>query len=161
MRFVFDPEKAAAAAAYLAQCANGRAPSVEQLGALLYLADRHALVESGYPITGATIVSTDAGPRLLQFPDTLPPPGGGSQALSEFDEEVLAQTYLEFGNLTPGGLADYARSLPEWADAGGSGSEIGPRRILEAAGKSPEEVKAISAPAEAIYALRRAAVPTR
>lgn len=70
MRWIYNPLKAAQAAAHLLQLHHG-SMNVMVLVKLLYLADRQALVESGYPITCAAMVSMPHGPVLSQIYDAI------------------------------------------------------------------------------------------
>ena len=80
MRFCFDEEKTAQAAAYLLW-KFGRRHNVMALMKLLYLADRKALIERGHPITGDHMVSMPHGPVLsetLELINCGRPPGVAS-----------------------------------------------------------------------------------
>src|SRR5262245_37624793 len=68
MRFVLNRVKAAQAAAYLIRLHGGPLNTIVLLK-LLYLADRQALVDSGYPITGDCMVSMPKGPVLSTIYD--------------------------------------------------------------------------------------------
>ena len=63
IRFAFDEEKAAQAAAYLIRLKGGRIDYTALLQ-LLHLADRRALAETGHPITGDRMVALPHGPVL-------------------------------------------------------------------------------------------------
>lgn len=56
LRFVYNEEKAAQAAAFLLREAGGSMDYRELLN-LLYLADRQSLIETGAPITGDEMVN--------------------------------------------------------------------------------------------------------
>ena len=62
MRFIFQEEKAAQAAGYLLNKYPSKSHNLMALLKMLYLADRMALVETGYPITGDRMVSMPNGP---------------------------------------------------------------------------------------------------
>ena len=69
MRFFFNQRKAAQAAAYLVRLHGGQI-NLMALLKLLYLADRTALVETGYTITGDHMVSMPHGPVLSYIYDS-------------------------------------------------------------------------------------------
>lgn len=56
IRFVFNERKAAQAAAFLLRLADGQMDA-HQLMTMLYLADREALLDRGYPITGSAMAN--------------------------------------------------------------------------------------------------------
>ena len=68
MRFFFDINKATQAAAHLVYLQGGKI-NLMALIKLLYLADREALLETGYPITGDQMVSMPHGPVLSRIYD--------------------------------------------------------------------------------------------
>lgn len=179
MRFVFDQEKAAQAAAYLIR-RHGERINYTVLLKLLYLADRKALIETGYPITGDRMVSMPHGPvpsatydRIKQgatsnggqWLEWLSHPARydvalrrdpGSDRLSSYDTAVLDAVHAEFGKMQWQDLRDLTHDLPEWEDPRGSSRTIRPERILEAAGATAEEIERIRAEAEHVWALRQA-----
>ena len=177
MRFVFDDRKAAEAAVYLLAQNKGRMKSVKLLK-LLYLADRQAFIESGYPITGAKMVSVDTGPALsevytqlawgdvaetpwsqliaaeAEFQVSLRQADGELVHLSDYDEAVLGQVFEKFGRWDPWALVRFTQTLPEWRDPDGSALLIDTRIILEEAGKSSDEIQDIAALVDSIRAMR-------
>jgi len=181
VRFVFDDRKAAQAAVYLLRRSGGTMKYVKLLK-LMYLADRQAFVETGYPITGAKMVSMDKGPVLSEvysqitwgdaaetpwsrliaadadYRVSLRPDVGELLYLSEYDEDVLGQVFDKFGDLDPWALVRFTHTLPEWKDPDGSSLPIDTRIILEEAGKSSEEIQDIAAQVEAIRAMRLSSV---
>lgn len=176
MRFVFEEGKASEAAAYLLRRNHDRLPQLK-LAKLLYLADRRSLVETGYTVTGAKMVSTDQGPGLSEIESRLAwegdaesnwsrligAPSGyevslretpGFQRLSEYETDLLDQVFEQCGSWESVVLIAYLRDLPEWTDPTGSAYPIDVRVILREAGKSDEEIQAVSAQAEAIWSFR-------
>ena len=181
MRFVYEDRKAAEAAVFLLRLNDGTMNAVKLLK-LLYLADRQAFVESGYPITGAKMVSTDQGPALgeissclawgdaaetpwsqaitpaADFTVGLRQPGGELVSLSDFDEEVLGQSFEKYRTWDQWALVRFTQSLPEWKDPDGSSLPIDVRIILEEAGKSSDEIQDIASLVEGIRAMRQSHV---
>ena len=187
MRFVFDEEKAAQAAAYLIRLHGGPIHSMALL-TLLYLADRRALAEIGEPITGDCMASMPHGPVLGGVHDLIhlaAPPSGGivwrcwidnrvehetavrgeppADRLSRYNTGTLDAVYAEFGAMDWRALRKFTHGLPEWEDPHGSSRPIPPERILEAEGKTPAEIERYRAEAERawffLHALRSDPVP--
>lgn len=145
---------------------------------LMYLADRLAFVDSGYPITGAKMVSMDKGPVLSEVytqitwgdgPETewnqlvaregpydveARQPGTELLFLSDYDEEILGRVHDKFGDWDAWDLVRYTHTLVEWKDPDGSSLPIDARLILEDAGKSDDEIHGIAAQVECIRAMR-------
>ena len=181
VRFVFDDRKAAQAAAFLLSKTNGSMNYIKLLN-LMYLADRRAFVESGYPITGARMVSMDRGPMLSEvyaqitwgdeaetswsqaitspanFSVSVREEGGRFQYLSDYDEEVLSQVFDEYGDWDERTLVRFTHTLPEWKDPDGSSLPIDMRIILEEAGKSSEEIQDVAALVESIRVMKQTSV---
>ena len=161
MKFVFDVRKAAQAAAMLLELNRGPMPYIKLIK-LLYLADRRSLIESGYTITGDSMVSMDHGPVLSRLYDCNKPgrsdghwqrhigplrdyevsllePSDG-MALSDYEHDVVTETFEKFGHLDAWKLVEYMHTLPEWDDPSGSSWPIDVRTILREAGKSDSEI---------------------
>ena len=172
IRFVFDEEKAAQAAAYLIRLHGGPIQSMALL-TLLYLADRRALAEIGEPITGDCMASMPHGPVLGGVHDLIhlaAPPSGGivwrcwidnrvehetavrgeppADRLSRYNTRTLEAVHAEFGGMDRQALRGYMRALPEWEEPDGPPRPIPPERILEAEGKTPAEIERYRAEAE-------------
>ncbi len=177
MKFMFDDEKAAQAAAFVLQLLGGELYHVH-LNKLLYLADRQALLETGYPVTGAKMVSTDHGPALSEVYQRLTWGAAAEtpwsviienraehkvalrhvpdwEKLSPYDEDVLTRIVGKWGHWDRWDLVRYTHELPEWHDPEGSSWPIDVREILEDAGKSPQEIEDIAAQAESIRLLHQ------
>jgi uncharacterized phage-associated protein len=176
MRFVYDEEKAAHAAAHLLERAGGRMPLLS-LMKLLYLADRQALVETGYTITGARMVAMPYGPVLSEVYEAasqgtdresawalhvtaaanhvveLRQPAG--DALSEYERGVLDQVFERWGRLDRWDLVRFTHELPEWQDPAGSSLAIDPVEILRHEGFSEGTIRHLVAQAEAVRGFRR------
>ncbi len=184
MRFVFDGRKAAQAAAYLLVKSGGSMKYIKLLK-LLYLADRQSFIETGYPITGAKMMSMNHGPVLSEvyshiswggdvdtpwsdaitaptdFSVSLRSEAGEFLYLSEYDEEVLGRVFDKFGHMDPWALVRFTHTLPEWKDPDGSSVPIDTRIILEEAGKSRAEIEEVAALVEGIRAMRMSSVVNR
>ena len=162
MEFVFSEAKAAEAASVLLQAAGGRMP-VWQLLALLYLADRQALIDTGYPTTGARFAAGAEGPVLEEVGELAQAgdcPGAwgrhvrpavdgylsGTGApevgeLSEYDCDLLARTYEGFRGHSPAELGEHLRGLPEWLGRDRRGGALDPIAILRSDGYTDEDIE--------------------
>lgn len=165
MRFAYNPEKAAQAAAYLVRFALG-SMDVYALIKMLYLADRKSLVERGRPITGDAMVSMPLGPVLSRTYDEVKAPAEiqnefwrnylteregnlislrrddfSTDTLSNYERKVLEGVYQEYGRLGFGDLKNLTHSLPEYTDPNGSSLPIDPAQILKEAGWSDEDIR--------------------
>lgn len=172
MRFPFNEEKVAQAAAYLIVRHNGRL-NYMVLIKLLYLADRKALIESGMPITGDQPVSMPHGPVLsvvldlinmgredgsavwydyisepINYNVALIEQEPSRDELSDYELSILESIDDRFGGLDKWGLRDLTHSLPEWSDPHGSSVPIRFEDILQAANKSPDEIERIASDAQ-------------
>jgi|SRR2546426_4335491 len=178
MRLLFNPRKAAQAAAYLVKSKGGTI-NVLSLVKLLYLADRVALVESGYTITGDKMVSMPHGTVLSRVLDSIDWESGDDDPwrgyisertdnavsladptpefdeLSQYETEVLDRIIKEYGHLTPSQLRRLTHELPEYQDPDGSSLPIEPVTILRAVGKSEAEIRDATQDAEAFYLTSR------
>lgn len=180
MKFEFKERKAAEAAAQLLQV-GGRRMSYMKLDKLLYLADRRSLVETGFVITGDQMCSMEHGPVLSSVLDLLkgetPPtpawrklispkfgfdvmlvqdPPNEAAALSDYETEVLASVWAEYGHMDQFELRDYMHStLPEWEDPGKSSKPIEAEAILRIEGWSDDEIAAWSEEVDAVSSMSR------
>lgn len=138
IRFPFNEEKAAQAAAYLVWRHGGQF-DYRLLVKLLYLADRRALLDGGIPITGAAMWSMRQGPVLGQVMDCIKNKGGHGQLwhrflkekdgnhvirlvrpefetdeLSDFEVSILDQIDEEYGGKSEPELMKLVHDLPEY-----------------------------------------------
>lgn len=177
MRFVFNSEKAAQAAAVLLQAAGGEMYHIHLLK-LLYLADRQSLLETGYPITGARMVSMDKGPvlsevyELISWGEAAESPWSriisdqadyrirlrapsDAKKLSAYEVELLERVFEKWGRWNRWDLVKFTHSLSEWHDPDGSSVPIDIREIFESAGRTPQEIEDIAAQIESVRTLHR------
>jgi uncharacterized phage-associated protein len=167
IRFQFDPEKSAQAAAYLLKKAGG-GMSKYVLLKMLYLADREALGKWGQPITGDEPVSTEFGPVPSRIYDLTK--GGvrhaeiwspvvetkgakkallradpGRDDLSDSELEILEGIWMRFGKYDFKQMKAYCRDLPEYDGTIGKGSRpIKFETLLGHLGKSEDEIRRIA-----------------
>ena len=166
MQFTYNARKAAQASAILVQLNNGRMYYLALIK-ILYLADRKALVCRGKPITGDNMVSMPHGPVLSRIYDLIKMGEEEeeernpwydylteSQAyqvslrenqfvtdeLSDFEQEILRETYEEYGHINRYALRDMTHDLPEFTDPNGSSLPIDPEEILRHEGWSEDEI---------------------
>ncbi|MGC1184959.1 MAG: Panacea domain-containing protein [Candidatus Dormiibacterota bacterium] len=180
MKFEFKERKAAEAAARLLQLSGGRM-SYMKLDKLLYLADRRSLVETGFVITGDQMCSMEHGPVLSYVLNLLkgdaPPgpdwrklisPNSGfdvmlvqdppdeAVALSDYETEVLAAVWTEFGHMDQFQLRDYLHAtMPEWENPGKSSKPIDAEAILRLEGWSDSDIAAWSEEVDAVSSMSR------
>ena len=175
MRFVFDERRAAQAAARLLDKHGGTMPWLK-LVKLLYLADRAALVEGGYPITGDRFVSMRFGPVLGRVLDLIRDDcpaedsvwhgyivrerfdarlagAAESKQLSDVDRDVLDSVFETYGCLKEWDVVARTHALPEWKDPGDSAIPIEPEEILRYSGYSEKAIGYVADQAEAEYSL--------
>lgn len=164
---MFNERKAAQVAAWFLR-RSGRRMAHLKLMKLMYLADREALNEFGFPITGDRAVSMDNGPvlsRTLNLINGLVESGedgweawisdrenhevalrdraGASEALDEISKaelDVLENMWKQFGHMSKWQIRDYTHDhCPEWQDPQGSSAPIPFERIFTALGRSKDE----------------------
>jgi uncharacterized phage-associated protein len=177
MRFIFNEEKAAEAAAYLLELAGGTMPYI-RLIKLLYLADRQSLIETGHPIVGDQVVSMDHGPVLSRVYDLIkgvrhdgpwqhfvsrrgydvrleqPAPTDG--VLSDYERHLLTAVYTRYRDVGTWALIDLLHvELPEWVDPEGSSVPIEPETILRAGGRSVEDIAEMAEEADQSFVEHR------
>lgn len=171
---MFNQIKVAQAAAWFLQQNRG-SMTILKLMKLLYLADREALSQLGFPISGDRMVSMPHGPVLSQ---TLELANGQIDAveggwdswmrdregrevslqpgrcvtrdaldrLSDCEFAILEKVQREFGRLSAIALRNYTHEhCAEWQDPDGSSHPIAYETVLRAVGKTEDEAKAIAA----------------
>lgn len=169
---MFNERKAAQIAAWFLRQQRGRMP-VLKLMKLMYLADRMALVEHGFPITGDQVVAMSHGPVLSRTLECIngcvesSPDGWDAwvsdreayevsardrqpgcaelDELSPADIEILRSVWEQFGSMSKWQIRDYTHDhCPEWEDPEGSSRPIPYQRIFEALGRAPEEAATLA-----------------
>jgi uncharacterized phage-associated protein len=178
MRFLYNPKKAAQAAAYLVSL-NGGQMDMFCLMKILYLSDRKALLVRGQTITGDVMVSMPHGPVLSHiYDDAKASPEIQSEAwreyfagrdnnvivlreapstdeLSEFERGILRETNDNYRHYSPSQLRKLTHGLPEYTDPEGSSLKIDPTTILREDGWTTEEIEdAIMSAREGIFIAR-------
>lgn len=170
VKFHFRERKAAQAAARLLR-RHGRPMPAGQLAALLYLADRRALLETGLPVTGDRWIVTHRGPapqrilQLLDHPGTtaiwsgyitscpdrtaIPADDQDDRQLSDYDRNLLDDVHDQHGATGEASLCAHLQALPEWHDPNREPSPIDPRAILRTAGFPPDYINDIAKQADA------------
>lgn len=180
MRFTFNEGKAGEAAAYLLKWGDDPMGQLKLIK-LLYLADRQAIAETGFSITGDRIAGMPRGPVLSETLNLLKghrrgrgkvaryvlpvtekelvrlvesPPEHPEQ-LSRFDMRILKAVHEQFGHYNGDQLIKWLHdNAPEWTEPpNGSRTLIDPTAILAAVGKSDEEVADIAAEADYYFAI--------
>lgn len=175
MRFVYNPVKAAQAAAKIIKLHGGPIDTLV-LMKLLYLADREALLDSGYTITGDAMVSMPHGPVLTNILDcitcnerpwrdyiqerqnhllSLEVPDPSDDELSEYEIEILERVHQLYGHLGPWQIRKLTHELPEYEDPNGSSCRIEPSDILKFAGRSQKDIETLTGEAESLYSVQR------
>jgi uncharacterized phage-associated protein len=174
MRMKFNEAKATQAAARLLRLRGGRMHYMKLIK-LLYLVDRCALLNWGYPVTTDSHVSMDKGPVLSQVlnlinegsdagvwsqyisdPDDyqvrLKAEDLPSEELSVAEEKLIDGIFAEYGKFSRWQLVDILHGLPEWQDPKGSAIPIQFSDILKAGGKTESEIAAVMAELESLNA---------
>jgi uncharacterized phage-associated protein len=164
VQFLYNPRKGAQSAAYLVRL-NGGQMDIYALIKILYLSDRKALVQRGRPITGDAMVSMPYGPVLSRIYDDSKSPeeiqndfwresftarennqvflrqdNPPTDELSQYERDVLKETYEGYHQYNFGQLRDLVDRLPEYVDPKGSSLPIDPVTILREEGWSDEEI---------------------
>lgn len=166
IRTNFDEAKTAAAAGVLLREAGGRLTYL-RLIKLLYLADRESWDRFGRPITGNDYASMKHGPVLSQTYDLVrrePGEGEGPWSrtveragaydvqlkgepdlgpLSDAEVSLLKEAHALHEKLSQWKICDLTHTFKEWSDPETSSNPIWPEHILEALGKSEEEIDTI------------------
>lgn len=175
MRFVYNPLKAAQAAAKIIKIHGGPIDTLV-LMKLLYLADREALLDSGYTITGDAMVSMPHGPVLTNVLDcmtcnespwrdyvkerqnhllALENQDPNDDELSEYEIGILEEIHQMYGHLGPWEIRKMTHALPEYEDPKGSSSRIEPSDILKFSGRSQKDIETLTGEVESLYAVSR------
>lgn len=159
--FSFDPKRTSQAAAVLIRFAGGR-ENFTKLLKLLYLADRHALLEVGQTITGDAFVNMKNGPVLSRtyncikeeprnetWADAIRRDGffvelshdPGDSLLSDYDVGVLEDLAKKHRAHDYSKMIDIVHELPEWSDP--APAKVSPLSVIEVmrkAGVSEDDI---------------------
>ena len=167
MHFTFDLDKTIQAAAELLRLEMGQQMSRLRLLKLLYIADREALRDTGWPITGDTVVAMKHGPVLDTFynvikgEDARSPtldryiqqrghqltliedPGKGR--LNRYEVRKLRELSDHYRNASDWDIAEETHEFQEWKDndPGNSSRPIPLEDILSALGYTQEKIKSV------------------
>lgn len=179
---MFNERKVAQMAAYLIGKEGGRMPHLK-LMKLLYLADREAMAQFGFPLSGDRMVSMPHGPVLsmtlnLMDGDTESAENGWEawisdkenhelaivrpvaraelNELSAADIGVLDAVWGKFGQMGKWQIRDYTHThCPEWKDPRGSSNPIKYEDVFVALGRSSDEAADLAAHIEAERSIDR------
>ena len=167
MRFRFNDEKTAQAAAYLLRL-HGKPMPYLTLIKLLYLADRSMLLTTGQPITGDRLFSMRHGPVLSRVYEFISDGPDDSSAwfkyvdapsnycvrakgeaptgeMSKFEMRLLEELHAKYGEMDRWALVKLLHDiLPEWNDPGETSKQIYPEDILRAESRSEDEIRRIN-----------------
>ena len=160
----FNERKATEAAARLLKLRGGRM-SYLKLIKLLYLVDRDALLRWGEPVTTDRYFSMKYGPvvsRIYSLINEGAPPGVESvweryiskpsdrevqlleeppqSELSPAEEALIDEVFSTFGKMNRWNLVEHSHGFPEWKDPQDSALPIETSNILQAGGKTEEEI---------------------
>lgn len=148
-----------------------RAMPYRKLIKLLYMAERTAIKQMGYPILGDHLVSTPYGPALRRTLNYMkkdrPPHNGWTEwispikdhavslardynpedldLLSEATLDILAEVWYRFGHMDHWKISEYTlQNCREWENPMGSSLPISYERILRVLGHSEEKAAEIA-----------------
>ena len=166
----FHEESATELASWFLQWAGGTM-NILKLVKLLYIADRRALAWLGWPITFDSFASMEHGPvpsRTYNLMNEELPPEAESiwgqfiderqrhdislikpperRHLSDAQFELAREVWEEFKDYDQWQLRDYTHTFSEWQAPEENGPQSLPlpyEAVLQAVGKSPEEITAI------------------
>lgn len=173
IRFHFRERKAGQAAARLL-LRHGGPMRRERLATLLYLADRRALIETGYPTTGDDWIAGSNGPTLRNIAELL---AAGERCRSAWSEHVVAcgsnevihagkaqdhelsiydcdlldDILNEFGSMGEPQFTAHLECLPEYDRSNHESRPIDIREVLLANGFSPDHINDIAKQADALH----------
>lgn len=164
----FNQKKTTQAAARFLKLANGRM-NYMKLIKLLYLTDRGAFLRWSRPVSGDKYFLMKLGPVLSEVHDLITevpcpsdevfwtahisPPSNhevelkaepGNDELSKAEEKLIDEIFAAYGHYKPFDLVDLLhKTLPEWKEIKGGRIPLEYREILQAGGKSPEDIEEI------------------
>lgn len=169
MTFTFNIHKAIASTGYFYNL-NGGKITVLKLVKMLYYADRLALQELHYPITGDSFASLKNGPIVSGIYDLVKGVyGGGRQklwneyigkraghtiplvkspslnSLSKSELRILKSSFEKIVGMSYDRLVRWTHKFPEWEDPGRSSKRIDPKTILKHTPLTDEEIEDVEA----------------
>jgi len=177
---MYNEQKAAQIAAWFLSQAGGRMPHLK-LMKLMYLADREAMRQYGFPMTGARFVSMPHGPVLSNTLSHINDEAPSNQLdgwdswisdkedhvvalvrdtsealdlLSRANLNVLLATWTQFGRMSKYEIRDYTHNpenCPEWKDPAGSSLPIHYRTVFQALGHDHDDAVEMAAEIAAQY----------
>ena len=170
---MFNERKAAQIATWFLRQAGGIMRHLKLIK-LMYLAERQALRDYGFTLTGDQVVAMPHGPVLSMTLNFIngdiesiddgweawisdranhevalrdrPQDQAALDELSVAELEILDRVWNEFGHMNQWQLRDYTHMhCPEWTDPDGSSMPIPLHRIFVALGKTQDEAKRLEA----------------
>lgn len=166
MVFSYNPKKATQAVAFLVRLDGGQI-NLWRMLKLVYLFDRESLVRTGSPITGDALDNLPHGGVPSQIYDNTKPhrnprfkdavwqeyltesidnsvkllsPNFETNELSQFDRDLIRETWEKFGQWPSAKLYDYVHELPEFRDPSGSSTHVDPEEILRHSGWTDDAI---------------------
>jgi uncharacterized phage-associated protein len=176
--FPFSPIRAAQAAAWLILKNGGRMSHIK-LSKLLYIADREALRRWGRPIIGGDYASMEHGPVISPVVDRMKrPEDRGSSAtwdrylrrernfivlvedpgrgrLHNAAIQLLDAIFDQCETLTKWQVRDLTHKFPEYENPGRSSRPIDVEDVLEAVGKSEQEIELLASDSKHLRQVKR------
>jgi hypothetical protein len=161
---MFREDKTTQMAASFLNLANGRMPYL-LLMKMLYIADKKMLLKWGKPITYDLWYSMKYGPVLSHTLDLIRRKADGeywpayietadnfevvlhsdpgTDALSRAEDQIISETFAEWGHLDAFTAADLTHEFPEYTDPGNGAIPIAYHEVLKLGGVSGEEISDI------------------
>lgn len=162
----FDEKKATQAMAQLLRRA-GAVENYTKLLKILYLADRRAIIETGWPIAGARFCRMENGPLASDVYDCIKGNGDcptwqrhiarsgrydirlvedpGDLLLSDYEVSVLESVWEEHKSRNFIRMIDVVHELPEWEDPGKTSESLQPEEIMRGGGLEDDDIRDIRA----------------
>lgn len=179
---MFNERKVAQMAAYLLSKEAGRMAHLK-LMKLLYLSDREAMAQYGFPLSGDRMVSMPHGPVLSmtlnlmdgdiesaengweawisdkenhELSTVRPVQRGELNELSAADIDILDAVWAKFGQMGKWQIRDWTHQhCPEWKDPNGSSQSIAYEDVFRALGRTEDQAAELAAHIEAERSIDR------
>lgn len=161
IQYQFNERKMTQMAAFFLRKYGGQSTFMSVLK-LMYFSDRAALDRWGEPISTDMACNMDNGPVLSKTYDYMKNRYCGGywgdhiattgrydlelieltddDELSDREEQLMSEIFVEHGGKTAGQLSWYSHALPEWEDPHGSSIPIDYNKLLSILGKSEETI---------------------